>query len=125
MLERRDQPLLPKTAFILRLSRSVILALLVTAIALWLGMLGYHTFERMTWADAYVNAAMILSGMGPVNPLATQAGKIFAGTYALFSGLTFIVIVGVILAPIIHRFLHKFHFDATGNVHVKNTKPKS
>ncbi|CAN5404676.1 hypothetical protein BH10PSE19_BH10PSE19_19650 [soil metagenome] len=75
-------------------------------------MLGYHHYEKMTWVEAYVNAAMILSGMGPVSTMTTSAGKIFAGSYALFSGLAFIVIVGVIFGPIVHRWFHKFHLDS-------------
>lgn len=75
-------------------------------------MAGYHVFEGMGWVDAFTNAAMILSGMGPANPLQTTAGKIFAGVYALFSGLAFISAAGVVFAPIFHRFLHKFHLDA-------------
>jgi hypothetical protein len=77
--------------------------------SLFVGMLGYYYFEHLSWPDAFVNAAMILSGMGPLNPLNTTAGKIFAGCYALYSGLIFIVILGIILAPIIHRFFHKLH----------------
>lgn len=76
-------------------------------------MAGYHYYESMSWVDAYVNAAMILSGMGPVNPLQTDAGKIFAGSYALFSGIVFLVVIAVIFAPVIHRFLHKFHLEET------------
>ncbi|HZM04779.1 MAG TPA: hypothetical protein VFC44_17395 [Candidatus Saccharimonadales bacterium] len=81
----------------------------LVAICLGTGMFGYHSFEKMGWTDAFVNAAMILSGMGPVTELHTQGGKIFAGCYALFSGLAFIVLIGLILTPAIHRFLHKFH----------------
>jgi hypothetical protein len=76
-----------------------------------MGMWGYHHFEGMLWVDAFANAAMILSGMGPLSPLATNAGKIFSGFYALFSGLLFILILGIIFAPFVHRFLHKFHLD--------------
>lgn len=71
-------------------------------------MVGYSYYEEMNWVDAYENAAMILSGMGPVSTLKTDAGKIFAGSYALFSGIVFLVIIAVIIAPIVHRFLHKF-----------------
>ena len=74
-------------------------------------MTGYHYSEDMPWIDAYVNAAMILSGMGPVTELHTNAGKIFAGSYALFSGIIFLVVIAVILAPLFHRFLHKFHLQ--------------
>ena len=74
-------------------------------------MLGYHFFEKMPWVDAFVNAAMILSGMGPMGALATTNGKIFAGCYALFSGLAFILIIGLIFAPILHRLFHRFHLE--------------
>ncbi len=76
-----------------------------------LGMTGYHVLEHLSWTDAYVNAAMILSGMGPLDPLKTEAGKLFAGTYAIFSGVVFLTTVGFFLAPIVHRVLHKFHFE--------------
>lgn len=75
-------------------------------------MLGYHLFEHMSWVDAFSNAAMILSGMGPLTPLVTTGGKIFAGCYALFSGLAFIVLLGVMFAPIIHQFFRKIHLES-------------
>lgn len=74
-------------------------------------MAGYHYFEEMSWVDAYVNAAMILSGMGPISPMQTVGGKLFAGSYALFSGIVFLFIMALIFAPIVHRFLHKFHME--------------
>lgn len=80
-------------------------------ISLAAGMAGYHWFESMSWIDAFANAAMILSGMGPLEPLHTDAGKIFAGLYALFSGLALIGVAGIMFAPVIHRFLHRFHMD--------------
>lgn len=82
------------------------------AVGLSLGMLGYHFLERLDWLDAFTNAAMILSGMGPLAPLQTAAGKFFAGCYALFSGLLFISVAGIILAPIGHRLMHRFHLEA-------------
>src|SRR5580698_2772921 len=94
-----------------RLARNILFGLLFIAIALYIGMLGYHYFERMSWVDAFVNAAMILSGMGPVGNLQTDGGKIFAGCYALYSGLALITILGIIFAPVIRRFLHKYHFE--------------
>jgi len=74
-------------------------------------MAGYHYFEGMEWIDAFANASMILSGMGPLNPLQTSAGKLFAGFYALYSGLALIVAVGILLAPVVHRVLHRFHLE--------------
>lgn len=97
--------------FLKRLTRNVLFGAIVIGVSLGLGMLGYHHFEKMSWVDAYVNSAMILSGMGPVNPLQTTAGKMFAGTYALFSGIIFLVIIAIIFAPVIHRFFHKFHIE--------------
>lgn len=95
--------------FALRLARNVAISFMLIAIALYIGMLGYHYFEGMSWVDSFANAAMILSGMGPFGPLSTDAGKIFAGFYALFSGLAFILIIATILAPIVHRLFHQWH----------------
>lgn len=111
MIEKKHHALLPRKKFFLKLGRSIIIGWLVILIALFIGICGYHYFEKMSWVDAFVNAAMILSGMGPLGTLSTQAGKIFAGCYALFSGLAFIVIIGIIFAPVIHRFFHAIHLD--------------
>lgn len=111
MFEQKREPLLPLPAFLLRLARSFAVGLLAIFFALMIGMIGYHIFEKMPWIDAFANAAMILSGMGPLSPLYTTAGKLFAGFYALFSGLSFIFIIGVMFTPIIHRLYHKFHLD--------------
>jgi hypothetical protein len=89
-----------------------VLGVTLALIALLIGVLGYHLFEDMPWLDALVNASMILGGMGPVNELHTAGGKIFASAYALFSGAGFLVIVAVIMAPVFHRFLHRFHLEA-------------
>jgi hypothetical protein len=72
---------------------------------------GYHFFEGLRWIDAFANAAMILSGMGPLDPIKTNAGRLFAGFYAIFSGVAFLTTVGVLLAPVVHRFLHRFHLE--------------
>ncbi|MDR3491150.1 MAG: hypothetical protein P4M12_03785 [Gammaproteobacteria bacterium] len=95
--------------FLLHLSRNLLMGLFFIAVALFVGMLGYHSLQEMSWADAFINASMILSGMGPVTTMTSTAGKIFAGCYALFSGLAFIAIMALIFAPIIHRFFHKIH----------------
>lgn len=87
----------------------------MVAVALGLGMADYHYFEEMNWVDAFENAAMILSGMGPVSTLQTDPSKIFAGCYALFSGLMFITVTGIVLAPVAHRALHKFHLESGKN----------
>lgn len=112
MFEKKHQALAPTSTFFIRLLKTTGLGLLAIALALLIGMLGYHYFEKMTWVDAFVNAAMILSGMGPMGTLSTSAGKIFAGFYALFSGLMFILIIGLIFAPVFHRFFHKFHLES-------------
>jgi hypothetical protein len=111
MFEHHTKPLLPRKLYYQRLARNAGLGALVIAGSLGLGMLGYHVFEKMAWIDAFVNAAMILSGMGPVATLQSDGGKIFAGCYALFSGIALITIMGIIFAPVVHRFLHKFHLE--------------
>jgi hypothetical protein len=75
-------------------------------------MCGYRYFEGMSWIDAFANASMILSGMGPLTPLATDGGKIFAGSYALYSGLALILATGLIIAPVVHRVMHRFHLES-------------
>ena len=99
--------------------RSALLALSLVVVVLGIGMMGYRVFEGMSWVDAFVNAAMILSGMGPLGELKTDGGKIFAGCYALFCGLAFITILGIIFAPVFHRFLHKFHLEQSQRSDVK------
>lgn len=94
------------------MGKSLLISFGLLVPALGIGMIGYHFIEHLPWLDAFVNAAMILSGMGPLAPLETPAGKFFAGCYALFSGLLFITVAGIILAPIGHRLLHKFHLEA-------------
>ena len=113
--EHRTQPLLPGREFARRFAGHVTLALLVVAAALAPGIAGYHWIARLGWLDAFVNAAMILSGMGPVYDLAsehtTNGAKWFAGFYALFSGLVFVVVASIVAAPVLHRVLHKLHLD--------------
>jgi len=109
--EQQKTPLLPRRVFFARLARNAGLGLMTIAASLGIGMMGYHHFENMPWIDAFANAAMILSGMGPLTGLQTDSGKLFAGFYALFSGLVFIIIIGIIFAPVVHRFLQKFHLD--------------
>ena len=92
--------------------RNTIIGTLLIVMALFIGMLGYHFFENMPWIDAFLNASMILSGMGPAATLSSSSGKIFAGCYALFSGLAFIAIVVVMLSPIIHKFFRKIHLES-------------
>lgn len=99
-------------AFAKRVVASCSAATLLIAASLYGGMCGYRYFEGMSWVDAFVNAAMILSGMGPVSVLETRGGKIFAGCYALYSGLAVIIATGLILAPVVHRLMHRFHLEA-------------
>jgi hypothetical protein len=111
MFETKSTPLSPRPSYYARLARSAAIGLVVIAIALGAGMLGYHHFEGMPWIDAFANAAMILSGMGPLTTLTTAKGKLFAGFYALFSGLVFVVAMGIVFAPVVHRFMHRFHLE--------------
>ena len=110
-------PPIPVTGFAMRLLGHAGVAVGLIAVSLWLGMLGYRYLERMTWLDAFFNAAMLLGGMGPVKTVdMTDAGKLFAGLYALYSGLMFIAVMSLMLAPVVHRILHRFHWsrDSTG-----------
>jgi len=111
MFEHRSKPLLSRRLFYHRLARSAALGMAVVVCSLVIGMVGYHIFEHMGWIDSFANASMILSGMGPLGELKTTAGKIFAGCYALFSGVAFLTSVGLVFAPIFHQFLHKFHLE--------------
>jgi hypothetical protein len=112
MYERHHEPLISRKAYLRRIARSGGLAAAAVLAALFLGVSGYHWTEGIPWVDSILNAAMILGGMGPVAELHTTAGKLFAAAYALFSGLMFIVVAGLLFAPVIHRFLHVFHLEA-------------
>lgn len=109
--EHRRQKVIPIRRFALRMGRAILLWLGLTVIGLAIGMVGYASTEGMSATDAFVNAAMILSGMGPVGELKTEAGKLFAGAYALFSGLFVVIATGFVLAPVLHRVLHSFHVE--------------
>ena len=111
MFEHRLSPLLPVKEFRARLAKMGALGFALIAASLAVGMLGYHVIAEKTWPDSFLNAAMILSGMGPIGDLTTTGAKIFAGLYALYSGLALILIAGIILSPVVHRFLHKFHLE--------------
>ena len=111
MFEHRKEPLLTPREFLIRQLIYLLIALAIIAGSLAMGVIGYHVLENLSWIDALVNAAMILGGMGPVNELHTNAGKLFASFYALYSGIVFLVSVGIILAPLYHRFLHRFHLQ--------------
>src|SRR5216110_572136 len=111
MFERKYEKLLPLPKFLGRLGRTLLVALGLVAVALSIGILGYRAIARLAWIDALLNASMILTGMGPVDPMTTTAAKLFASAYALFSGVAFLTIVGILFAPVVHRFLHRFHLE--------------
>ncbi len=110
--EHRAQPVIPPHQFIVRLAHSGIIALALIAVSLFIGMVGYHSLEGLIWIDAFLDASMLLSGMGPVHTPVTFGGKLFAGLYALYCGLVVILVAGVILAPVAHRILHRFHMES-------------
>ena len=112
--EHRSHPVASRRKFARHMLRAIGLWMLLTLAGLTIGMAGYAYFERMSAIDAYVNAAMILSGMGPVGELKTTAGKIFAGSYVILSGLIIVIATGFVLAPIFHRVLHHFHVEMAG-----------
>jgi hypothetical protein len=111
MFEHRNEPLISANAFVRRMALSAAAAFCIVAFSLALGMAGYRVTEGMSWVDACVNASMLLGGMGPVTELHTTAGKLFASFYALYCGLILILAVGVVFAPLFHRFLHRFHLE--------------
>ncbi len=115
MFEHRKDQLLPPREFVLRLGWSVAAGAALIAFSLSVGILGYHFIGKLSWIDAFLDAAMILSGMGPVAPLNSDAAKLFAGCYAIYCGIALIGTTGVILAPVIHRSLHKFHLEWDGD----------
>ena len=110
--ETRRQPVASRRKFFVRMSIAIGLWIVLTVLGLAIGIAGYAAFEGMSFVDAYVNAAMILSGMGPLGELKTTAGKVFAGSYAILSGLIIVIATGFVLAPIFHRVLHRFHVEA-------------
>jgi len=109
--ESRREPLLPRRRYLVRVARHAALALALAIVSLMVGMWGYSHYEGLGWRDAFMNAAMLLGGMGPVHSPATPGGKIFAGLYALYAGLVFLVVVGIVMAPVVHRVLHRFHLQ--------------
>jgi hypothetical protein len=111
MYEHKKQPLASKRTYYKRIGRSVLLAVVVMLTSLLIGVAGYHYTTGMDWLDALLNASMILSGMGPVDTITQNGGKWFASFYALFSGIVFITNIGLILAPAIHRIMHRLHVE--------------
>ena len=114
MYESRIQVPLARPEFVKRLLGHVLFVLALIVVSLLIGMLGYMGFENLSWIDAFLNSAMLLGGMGPVNAPQTVAGKLFAGFYALYAGLAFIVTAGLLFAPVLHRLLHRFHWNSRG-----------
>lgn len=111
MYEKSNEELIGSSKFVVRMLKSFSATLLIVAISLSGGTIGYGYFGEMPWDDAFLNASMILTGMGPVNPMKTTAGKLFSASYALYSGLAFLSMVAIVIAPVLHRFLHHFHLE--------------
>lgn len=111
MFEHKDEPLISRQRFYGRLARAVGVTLLIVTASLALGVAGYHYINGLSWIDALYNSAMILTGMGPADQPKTDAAKLFATFYALYSGIAFLTMVAVIMAPVAHRAIHKFHMD--------------
>jgi len=109
MFERHHEPVIAHRIFLRRLAKTAGVALLVLLVSLAIGVAGYHFIAGLGWIEAFENAAMILSGMGPVDEISNTAGKIFAGCYALFSGVVFLTTAAIFFAPLVHRLLHLFH----------------
>jgi hypothetical protein len=111
VFEHHTQPMATPAEFTRRMVRFSLLTAAIILFSLAIGILGYHYLESLSWIDSLLNAAMILGGMGPVNSLQTEAGKIFASFYALYSGIVLLASVGVLAAPVFHRFMHRFHIE--------------
>jgi hypothetical protein len=109
--EHFSQPVLPLRSFLLRWARHGGLAIGFLSFSLGIGMLGYHLIAGLLWLDAFLNASMILTGMGPIDAMPTPGAKVFAGLYALYSGIAFLTAVGIFFAPVLHRAVHKFHLN--------------
>ena len=111
MYESKNKPPIQHRLFAKRVAVHAVIAIGLLLLSLAIGMAGYMHYEQLAWRDAFLNSAMLMGGMGPVDAPKTDDGKIFAGLYALYAGLVFIVTVGLVLAPIVHRIMHKFHWQ--------------
>ncbi len=111
MYEHRKQPVVSRTTFYQRILKHILVALVVMSLCLALGVAGYHFTAGLSWLDSLHNASMILSGMGLVDPVKTESGKLFSSFYSLFSGVAFITNIGIILAPAMHRIFHRLHWE--------------
>ena len=112
MFEHRNEPLISRRHFVRRLARHGLWGLLIVGGSLGIGMIGYHALAGFSWVDSLLNASMLLGGMGPVGDLPNDAAKIFASAFALYSGIVFLVLAGLLLGPVFHRVLHRFHWEA-------------
>ena len=108
--EGKHERLAPFSIFAKRVASSFVIAFALVSFALWIGIIGYHSLAGFAWVDSLLEASMLLGGMGPVNPPVTLAGKLFAGCYALYAGLLFIVTAGLLFTPVLHRLMHRFHW---------------
>ena len=111
MFEHHREPLKPRKEFVSRQLQYLSFALMILVVSLGIGTIGYHALGNIKWLDAFLNASMILTGMGPVDKMETDGGKMFSALYAIFSGVAFLTFVGVLIVPVYHRFLHKFHLN--------------
>lgn len=127
MYEQKKHPPISKKSFLKRMFFHVVVAFSLLLLSLAIGMTGYEYLEQLEWQSAFLNAAMLLGGMGPVDAPATHEGKLFAGMYALYAGLVFIIVAGLILAPIVHRIMHKFHWaiDSKGDGNTSKPEPSN
>jgi hypothetical protein len=110
-LERKDAHLMQRKDFLIRMGWYGLFACLFLSVSLGIGTVGYHMTANLTWIDAFLNASMILTGMGPVDKLERDTAKFFASFYAIFSGVSFLTFCGILFTPIYHRFMHRFHLD--------------
>jgi hypothetical protein len=111
MYESKTHPPIPRSRFIRRIMLHVACAVAILLLSILFGMAGYAHFEQLAWRDAFLNTTMLLGGMGPVDPPRSDGGKLFAGMFALYSGLVFLVVAALIIAPVVHRVMHKFHWE--------------
>ena len=123
--EHRNQPLISRRRFLHRLARHGGYALIVVSASLVVGMAGYHWIARFTWIDSLLNTSMLLGGMGPIGQLPDDASKLFASLFALYSGMIFLVVAGLVLAPAFHRVLHRFHLGANREQAESDARPRS
>ena len=113
--EQRDAPLLPLRPFLQRMVRHGAIVLEFAVVSIAVGMVGFHVLADETWIDSFLNTTMLLGGMGPVGEIRSTAGKLFAGIFALYAGLTFIAAFAVLTAPVLHRLIHRFHVEERSN----------